>query len=161
MIKKVLLMVCSLSFLSYGNITDNLGARVHVKPFCRIKSYRHIQWPLLNGTFPSNIDNTSGSITTTCTRNIFYTIGINNGDNYNAKTGMRNLSDNKGHFVQYEVYSDSLFSRPWKEVGTPYAQPKIGTGLDQISTLYARIPKEQSSVPAGNYHDHLIVSLHF
>ena len=150
-----------MSILSHADHTDPLKVRVNVKPSCRIKHYDRMHWPPLTGTFPTNIDNTSGSVTTHCTRGIYYTVGINNGENYDVRAGTRRLADHHGHFVRYTIYSDSGFSIPWKNVGTPYALPLLGTGLDQTSTLYARIPHGQHPVPAGNYQDSLIVTLHF
>ena len=149
------------SLLSYANEQDDLRVHVRVKPACHIKSYTRMHWPPLSGTFPTNIDNTTGSVTTYCTRGIYYTVGINNGRHYDAHTETRRLSNHHGHFVHYAIYSDAGFSIPWKNVGTPYALPLLATGLDQTNTLYARIPHGQHPVPAGEYQDSLIVTIHF
>lgn len=146
---------------SFAGQTDNLRVHVHVKPSCRIKSYHPTHWSVLPGTFYSNIDNSSGSIVTQCTRGIFYTVGLNNGQHYDATTMNRRLSDHHGHYVTYAVYSDPGFSRPWLSVGTPYALPLVGAGNDQTSVLYARIPQGQNPVPAGHYEDSIMVSIHF
>jgi spore coat protein U-like protein len=156
-------MVISLlmSFLSHADSTDHYNPKVQVKASCQIKSYQGVSWPFLTGSFSNNIDNTTGSVTTLCTLGTFYTVGINNGLYYDAAFLTRRLSDQKGHYVRYGIYSESGYVIPWKAIGTPYAVSLVGTGSNQVKTLYARIPKGQTSVPPGNYQDSLIVTLNF
>lgn len=159
---RFILGACLLSGLSsFAGQSDNLRVHVRVKPSCRIKSYHPTHWSVLSGIFNANIDNSSGSIVTQCTRGIFYTVGLNNGEHYDSMAQSRRLADNHGHYVNYAVFSDPGFSRPWLSVGTPYALPLVGEGHDQTSILYARIPQGQNPTPAGHYADSIMVSIHF
>jgi spore coat protein U-like protein len=160
MVRVIFLGVSLLTILSYANMTHNFSTQVHVNVSCVIKSYQPMLWPILSGTFLTNINNTTGSVTTQCTKGASYTVGINNGQNYNYILQTRRLAD-QGHYVQYSIYSDQGYLIPWGNVGTSNALSLVGTGLAQTHTLYARIPKGQSSVPPGNYQDSLIVSLDF
>lgn len=160
MIRVIFLGVSLLSILSYANIRGNLAAHVPVNVSCVIKSYQPMHWPVLTGTFSANINNTTGSITTQCTKGASYTVGINNGQNYDNILRTRRLLG-QGHYVQYAIYSDQGYLITWGNVGTPNALSLVGTGLNQTNTLYARIPKGQPSVPPGNYQDSLIVTLNF
>ena|GEM_PF-4411659 len=150
-----------MNFVSYADHSDNVKLNLSVKPFCTIKSYQPMHWSAQNGTFPTNVDNTSGSVTTLCTLGTFYTVGINNGMNYDALARMRRLSNNKGQYIRYAIYSDAGYLIPWQNVGTPYALSLVGTGHNKTNTLYARIPKGTFAVPPGNYQDSLIVNLDF
>jgi spore coat protein U-like protein len=160
MIRAIFLGASLLSILSYAHITGNFAGKVHVNVSCVIKSSQPMHWPILNGTFLININNTTGSVTTQCTKGASYTVGINNGQNYDSLLRTRRLLG-QGHYVQYAIYSDQGYLIPWGNVGTPNALSLGGTGLSQTNTLYARIPKGQSSVPPGNYQDSLVVTLNF
>ena len=162
MIKAAFLGVSLLtSVLGYADNKDDLTVQISVKPSCVITAYQAMHWSFLVGTFPNNINNTTGSVTTLCTLRTSYTVGINNGLYFDALLRTRRMSDQKGHYVNYSIYSDSGYLIPWGNIGTSQALSLTGTGLHRTNTLYARIPAGQPSVPPGNYQDSLVVTLNF
>lgn len=99
--------------------------------------------------------NGTGTVTVIATSGTPYTIGLDNGAN--ASGTQRRLSDGGGHFVNYDLYSDSGRTTAWNNTATVSG---TGTLLAQPYTVYGTIPAGQSS-PSGLYTDTVTVTATF
>lgn len=149
-----------MSLPSQSHPTSQIHSSVKVKGTCTITTYRATSWPQLSGVFTRNIDNPSGYVNTLCSVGIAYTLGLDNGKNYDSSTQMRRLSNLQGSFIKYAIYKNSGYSAPWGSMSSGNGLSLVGAGTLKTSMLYARIPV-QSSVPAGTYQDMVAVTINF
>lgn len=150
-----------ITLCGHSHPTSQMRSTVKVNGTCQITTYNATRWPSLSGTFTSNIDNTSGYVSAQCSMGLSYSLGLDNGQNYDSTAQMRRLTNRRGAFIKYAIYKNSGFSSAWGQVGTANALSLMGSGSVQTSTLYARIPSGQPSAPSGFYQDMVAVTLNF
>ena len=102
------------------------------------------------------------SIAVTCTKGSAYTIGINNG--LNALNNVRRMASGNNR-MSYEIYKEATANR-WGVSGTERwasgASSQVSTdGLLRTYNYTARILPNQTTPPAGNYSDTLVVDVAF
>lgn len=130
---------------SAATATSNLSVTATVTKNCGITTT-----PIAFG----NVDVTSGlavdatgTLSVTCTSGTPWTLsGPGSVATRSMVNGARTLN--------YNLYSDSSRQTAWADgVGG------TGNGLAQTSTLYARIPANQTSVTAGSYSETVVVTV--
>lgn len=99
----------------------------------------------------------SAQITVKCTLGTPYEIGLNLGSHQDGST--RRMSDGSAHFLEYALFKDAAYSEAWTE-STPGLVSGNGTGLDELHTVYGRIPAAQVVSP-GSYSDTVNVNVTF
>ncbi|HCH38429.1 MAG TPA: fimbrial protein, partial [Enterobacter sp.] len=109
-----------------------------------------------------NFPTISQSIAVTCTKGSAYTIGINNG--LNALNNVRRMASGNNR-MSYEIYKEATANR-WGVSGTERwssgASSQVSTdGLLRTYNYTARILPNQTTPPAGNYSDTLVVDVAF
>lgn len=97
----------------------------------------------------------AGTIQLNCTKDVAYTVSLDNGRN--ATSGKRNMKLATGtDLVAYDLYQDAARSKVWNE------QNKLtgkGTGVAIDLTVYGRVPKAVATPPAGLYSDSVLVTV--
>ena len=104
----------------------------------------------------------SQSISVVCTKGSTYTVGLSNGNNANGS--VRNMANGTNR-LSYEIYKGSSSNR-WGPAGTEpqssvNAATVSGDGLTRTFPYTARILTTQTTPPAGNYTDSVVVDLTF
>jgi spore coat protein U-like protein len=110
-------------------------------------------------TSGSDVDGTGG-ISITCTSGADWTATADAGGSTGATLAVRKLTDGT-NFLNYALYTDSARTNLWGD-GTTLSTQAItgtGTGTQQDSTIYGRVPSGQTSLPAGAYTDTVNVTV--
>ena len=104
----------------------------------------------------------TGSITTTCTIGTAGEVLVHYGTNIaNAEsTARRMVGTNTAGFLGYEVYSDSGRSTIWSGIGDQGIDI-TAAGVDEVMTVYARIPGGQTDAANDSYTDTLTVTVSY
>ena len=108
---------------------------------------------------------TPGKIKQTCTIGSGGTININSGkyagsDNLVSNRQMKTLESISGDqvaFLEYSVHvTDNIGADDWPATGGP---AYTGTGTEQITNVYAFVPKNQNKAVKGAYSDELTITI--
>ncbi|MDR7344722.1 spore coat protein U-like protein [Pantoea alhagi] len=110
----------------------------------------------------SSFSAVSQSISVICTKGSTYTVGLSNG-NY-ANGNVRNMANGTNR-LSYEIYKGTGSNR-WGPAGTERQSSANATsvssdGLTRTFPYTARVLTTQSTPPAGNYTDNVVVDLAF
>lgn len=109
-----------------------------------------------------NFPTVSQAISVTCTKGSVYTIGINNGAN--ASDNVRRMASGNNR-MSYEIYKEATSNR-WGSSGTERWSSGVSSqvsadGLLRSYNYTARVLTTQTTPPAGNYSDTLVVDVAF
>jgi spore coat protein U-like protein len=137
----------------------NMNVSVSVTQACSIQNVTDSTWSAIDGNFTASANSSSGSVTVLCTESTPYSIGLNNGSNYNGTN--RTMIDGNNHSIAYDLYQDNAYSVIWGDIGSGNQLNGAGSGVNQSATVYAQIPSGQSPVPSGSYSDVVVVTLNF
>lgn len=110
----------------------------------------------------SSFSSVSQAITIICTKGSVYTVGMSNG-NY-AVGSVRNMASSSNR-LSYEIYKGTTSSR-WGPASTERWASADSTavssdGLTRSYNYVARVLTTQSTPPAGNYSDSVVVDITF
>ena len=111
-------------------------------------------------TSGSDVDGTGG-LSVTCTSGTGWTATSDAGGSTGATLAVRKLSDGT-NFLNYALYTDSARTTVWGDgttVGADGTFTGTGTGSEQASTIYGRVPSGQTNLPAGAYTDTVNVTV--
>lgn len=102
----------------------------------------------------------TGTITTVCTNGDAFKIALNGGAS--ANVGARTMQrSGGGGTVNYQLYIDSAHSSAWGDgTGSTATQAGTGSGLQQVFTVYGRVPVQTTPAP-GNYSDTITATIYF
>ena len=107
----------------------------------------------------SDVDGTGG-LAVTCTSGTAWTASADTGAGTGATLATRKMA-NGANLLNYVLYTDSERTSIWGDGagGTTATFSGTGTGSAQSSTIYARVPTGQTSLPAGDYTDTVTVTV--
>ena len=118
--------------------------------------------------FGSAIDPTSAavpidastSLTVICSATTPYSVALNAGVNAGGNSNFSARSIKNGlNSLGYQLYSDVLHSTIWGDgTSTSTVTPGVGTGSNQLMTVYGRLPSVTGAVP-GAYTDTVTVTV--
>lgn len=103
------------------------------------------------------------SLKVQCTKGTSYDVTLSAGNVFVSPS--RNVSDGSNR-VPYYLYKDASLTQEWGDSGFGGTYPAgssvaaVGTGAEQIYTVYGRVPAF-SSVPAGTFQDNVTVTVTF
>jgi spore coat protein U-like protein len=117
-------------------------------------------------TIASNIDATA-TITAQCTNTTPYSIGLDNGSNVSGSQRRMRLGATS-NYINYGLYTDAARSISWKTStsttsctsGTSTCILGTGTGSDQSTTVYGRVPP-QTAPASGTFSDTIVATITF
>jgi spore coat protein U-like protein len=107
----------------------------------------------------SNPVTASGTVTVRCTSNAGYTISMDGGNSKSTDPTRRWMGGTTPQTgVSYGLYQNSQYSLPWGN--TPgLTKLDIGSGSNQIFTVYGRTNPSTITPPADTYNDTVIVTV--
>lgn len=120
-------------------------------------SANNINFGSINAASPSPISAT-GSITTLCSRQTSAVIEVNKGTGFTVLNRSMGGTNGNADRLNYNLYTSSNYT---DIVGNQVMGSRLfvnGTGLFQVTTIYARMPPNQY-VKADNYTDTLTVTM--
>jgi spore coat protein U-like protein len=114
----------------------------------------------------ANIDSTA-TIAVKCTNTTPFSIGMNNGANASGSQNRLRLGATS-NYINYGLYTDSARSHAWVTTtsttsctsGTSTCVLGTGTGLNQNTTVYGRVPS-QTAPSSGTFTDTVIITVTF
>jgi len=111
---------------------------------------------VLSGT---NTDATGG-FSVTCTSGTAWSASASAGAGTGATLAVRKMASG-ANLLNYALYTDSARTTVWGDAAdaTTVKFSGTGNGAAQASTIYARVPSGQTSVPAGSYADTVTVTV--
>lgn len=111
------------------------------------------------GAYTGAASQAQTSVTATCSLSTPYTIALSGGSNLNGT--QRRMTDSAGHYIPYDLYSDSARTTAWGD-GTSLGATVSGTGAGSAAsyTVYGATAV-QSATPPGNYSDSVVVTVSY
>lgn len=94
----------------------------------------------------------STSVSVTCTDQTAYSIGLGEGQNFDASAGMRSMASGASR-LHYQLLTDE--GQDW--VG----RTDTGTGTIQTFPVYGAVPAGQTGLTAGSYTDSVVVTVDY
>ncbi|GAB3470394.1 Csu type fimbrial protein [Azotobacter salinestris] len=157
------ILIGGLAITARAEETANLDVSATVIPNCSITTT-----PLAFGDYDPVVTHASADLDATGTVNITCTqdapVQITLGEGLNADSGstgaapLRQMT-NGGDFLSYDLYSNAGRTTVWGDDATVDVE-SIGTGLEEVHTVYGRIPAGQN-VAVGNYADTVVATVIF
>jgi spore coat protein U-like protein len=99
----------------------------------------------------------STALNVTCTQNYAASIQLNAGTHVSGS--QRRMADGSGHFVSYNLFTDSPGGTAWG-IGATAPRAYTGTGSADTVSVFGQVPV-QSTPPAGAYTDVVTASITF
>lgn len=147
--------------LYYGNMDcDQSGAasgfivEARVEASCTV-SVSNMDFGVIDVAIMVPVDQTA-TITVSCTNQVDYTVGLDQGTHSGAAPGSsaRNMA-NGAQLLAYNLYQDAARTTAWGLAPGALADG-LGTGSNQAITVFGRILPDQQAL-AGTYTDSVIV----
>ena len=144
------------AFAETGTSSLSVGATVTAN--C-VVSTTAVAFGSVDVTAGSNVDGTGG-LSVTCTNGTAWAASADAGSGIGASLATRKMA-NGADLLDYVLYTDSARSSVWGDGvgGTTSTFAGTGSGEEQASTIYARVPSGQTSLPAGSYADTVTVTV--
>ena len=142
-----------------GRATRTMPVFVNVSNACRLATNT-----LNFGLVTTNVKTVRASttMTVTCTPGTIYTVGIDNGQNYDLTAASRQMHNNQANgvvfYAPYQLYRDALYSLPW---GTGVTGGATGVLLTGSQTLTVYGEAQLKNVKSSGYIDTVTVVLDF
>ncbi len=138
--------------------TSSLSVNATVTANCSV-STTAVSFGNVNVLSGSNADATGG-LSVTCTSGTAWTATADAGAGTGASLATRKMTSGS-NLLNYALYTESTRTTLWGDGGIVVAGTFTGTGNGsaQASTIYARVPSGQTSVPAGSYADTVTVTV--
>ncbi|MGD9765286.1 MAG: spore coat U domain-containing protein [Candidatus Binatia bacterium] len=151
------------SVASADSQSANLGVSASVSNNCTISTVAVAFGPydpiVTNKTTP--LDDSTGTVTITCTQGTTATIALDEGANNASATGTtRALTDGSSNYLNYELYQDSSHTTVWNDTTNLLEPPAAPSSAARNFTVYGRIPAGQD-VPEGTYNDTVVATVNF
>lgn len=138
--------------------TSSLDVSATVTSNCNV-STTAVAFGNVNVISASNVDATGG-VSVTCTSGTAWAASADAGAGTGASLATRKMA-NGANLLNYVLYTDSARTSVWGDGvgGTTSTFSGTGSGSAQASTIYARVPSGQTSLPAGSYADTVTVTV--
>lgn len=148
-----LLLACPLA-LQAGSDSQNFNVTATVVDACSLSTISDLAF----GTYdPLLGNNSTTSVTVTCTLLAPYSMVISTGANSATAAGRKMKHATQTDTLSYTV-SNLLAGSQWPDSGTTIAG--VGTGLGVPTTIFGNLPASQN-VRSGSYSDTLTFTLNF
>lgn len=142
---------------SAATTSDSLAVSASVTASCAV-STTAVAFGNVNVLSGSNVDATGG-LSVTCTSGTAWSAAADAGAGTGASLATRKMA-NGSDLLNYVLYTDSGRTSVWGNgAGGTATFSDTGDGSAQASTIYARVPSGQASLPAGSYADTVTVTV--
>jgi len=154
--------VCSgFSGANAGQATGTLSVSATVLTQCEVSQTNAVVFPSVLSSNSSYVNAAPGSVVITCDSGHGYTVDLGNGGHFSSPWRQMVGTGNSSHLLEYQLYSDSLYSNIWGSGITGGGTVSgTGTGSAQTITVYGRIPSTATFTTDG-YTDSVTVTLNY
>jgi spore coat protein U-like protein len=114
--------------------------------------------PLAFGTYSGAVNNSTSTISVTCTKSTAFNVGLNAGTASGATVTNRSMTGPDSALLDYSLYSNSGHSANWGNTIGSNTVAGTGSGALQSLPVYGQIPAGQYPVP-GNYSDTITATI--
>ncbi len=138
--------------------TTSLGTSATVTSNC-VASTTAVAFGNVNVTSGANTDATGG-LSVTCTSGTAWSASAGVGAGTGASLAVRKMTSGS-NLLNYALYTETTRTTIWGDGvgGTTGLITGTGDGSAQASTIYARVPSGQTTLPAGSYSDTVAVTV--
>jgi spore coat protein U-like protein len=148
--------IASPAFAQSQTATANLNVSATVADHCAI-STSPVAFSAVNVTAAS-APTAQGGITVKCTNGTAWVATAGLGQNASGSARRMVLGTDPGKFLTYELFRNAGLSDAWgSSSGDGFSDS--GTGSDQTSSIYARLPLGQHAATLGAYADTVVVTV--
>ena len=142
------------------NNTLSVTATVGGWANCTFGSTANLVFPNYS-SLNSNSDNTTGTVTVTCTPNLAFDIGIDKGQGAGATESHRLLTKQGGNKqLKYGLFQDAGHQHTYGTVIGQNTLHQIARGSTEVIMIYGEIPSNQV-VELGTYLDRVTIFVTF
>ena len=156
-------------YVTVGTYTDRITASVEGAGFATVTASFLVNANALAhctvsstamafGTYSGAVNNSTSTISATCSDATSYTIGLNAGKSAGATITKRAMTGPRGALLNYGIYSDAARTVNWGNTAATHWMTGSGNGTTQSVTVYGQIPAGQSIAP-GSYSDTIVATL--
>jgi len=114
--------------------------------------------PLAFGTYSGAVNNSTSTISVTCTNSTAFNVGLNAGTASGATVTNRSMTGPGSALLGYSLYSNSGRSANWGNTVGTNTVAGTGSGTLQSLPVYGQIPAGQYPTP-GNYSDTITATI--
>lgn len=138
--------------------TSSLGVSATVTANCAA-STTAVAFGNVDVTSGANTDATGG-LSVTCTSGTAWSASAGAGAGTGASLAVRKMTSG-ANLLNYALYTETTRTTIWGDGvgGTTGLITGTGSGSAQASTIYARVPSGQTTLPAGSYSDTVTVTV--
>ena len=137
----------------FATVTASFLVKARAKAHCTVSSTA-----MSFGSYSGAVNNSTSTISATCSDATSYTIGLNAGKSNGATITNRAMTGPAGALLHYGLYSDAARTVNWGNTAATNWVTGSGNGATQSVTVYGQIPAGQSIAP-GSYSDTIIATL--
>lgn len=143
---------------SAATTTSSLSVNATVTANCSV-STTAVAFGNVNVLSGTDTDATGG-LSVTCTSGTTWSASADVGAGTGASLASRKMASGANQ-LNYALYTESTRTTIWGDglLGATGTFTGIGDGAAQASTIYARVPSGQGSVPTGSYADTVTVTV--
>ena len=143
-----------------GTATASFQATATLTSSCTI-SATNVAFGTFTPTAASTMLNGSGTITSTCSNAVPYTLNINAGNGTFAARSMKGSATGNTDVLGYNLYTDNTYTNVFGDASTGTKNAALtGTGSAQTTNVYGQLNESQFITP-DNYVDNLTVTLKY
>ena len=137
----------------FATVTASFLVKARAKAHCTVSSTA-----MSFGSYSGAVNNSTSTISATCSDATSYTIGLNAGKSKGATITKRAMTGPRGALLHYGLYSDAARTVNWGNTAATNWVTGSGNGATQSVTVYGQIPAGQSIAP-GSYSDTIVATL--
>ncbi len=110
------------------------------------------------GNYTGAVNNSTSTISVTCTSGTTYTVGLNAGTATGATVTSRSMTGPGSALLKYSLFNNSGRTTNWGNTSATNWVSGTGSGSAQALTVYGQVPAKQYVTP-GSYTDTITVSV--
>ncbi|QIL73670.1 spore coat protein U domain-containing protein [Diaphorobacter sp. HDW4B] len=140
-----------------GSETTTFNVKITITDNCTITGLAASDVDFGSVVRSNTAPDAQGNLVVICSSGTPYTVGLNNGANYNGTLRTMILGTNQ---IPYALYKDAGRTDAWGSAGTALFSG-TGTGNGVNLPVYGRISTGATNVPAGSYIDTVTATLSY
>jgi spore coat protein U-like protein len=156
-----LTFVFGLRMTASANTSTNMAVSANVVAACFGLTANPLAFGNVTANNPANVD-ANTTVTFTCSGGTPWSLDADNGQHLIQGPTSRSMQlATATDSLRYGLYLDPGYTQPWGQSIGGTALQGMGTGVNQVRTIYGRIPTGQTVQIGGPYTDTVSVTLIF
>ena len=143
-----------------------IKATLTIKANCQLLATSQVNFGTVDPLTPATVSG-NGSISVACTKGItISSIVLSQGNNFGGT--QRRMSDGNGHYIPYQLFTDSSHTTLWGDgtsgTGAPLAggfTPSTSASSTQSFNVFGLVKASDEDVPPNAYNDTVNVTVNF